>query len=220
MEMIFILMKIKLIFTKKVVHLASFCKWGFLELGSGHANAVSNSFPHPVIEGNARWVYSPRIGMGILCGTRWTYLPNCSFLMQVDSMWVFSLSSWPVWTALTGMTFVKKITSQFIQQLRCSGESYFKNELKSLNLKYISYSVKTFGGSFLLKKWLKITTNKSDFQFLTRITARVSVWLRWGYSSFRLGVYMQIFVSFRVFRTDSRYFLPMQISLNGLCGEW
>ena len=31
----FILMQIKLTFTKKVVHLASFWKWGFLELGSG-----------------------------------------------------------------------------------------------------------------------------------------------------------------------------------------
>ena len=31
----FILMQIKLIFTRRVVHLASFWKWGFLELGSG-----------------------------------------------------------------------------------------------------------------------------------------------------------------------------------------
>ena len=31
----FILMQIKLIFTRKVVHLASFWKWGFLEVGSG-----------------------------------------------------------------------------------------------------------------------------------------------------------------------------------------
>ena len=31
----FILMQIKLIFTRKVVHLASFWKWGFMELGSG-----------------------------------------------------------------------------------------------------------------------------------------------------------------------------------------
>ena len=31
----FILMQIKLIFTRKVVHLASFSKWGFLELRSG-----------------------------------------------------------------------------------------------------------------------------------------------------------------------------------------
>ena len=31
----FILMQIKLIFTRKVVHLALFWKWGFLELGSG-----------------------------------------------------------------------------------------------------------------------------------------------------------------------------------------
>ena len=35
MEVIFILMQVKLIFTRKVVHLASFWKWGFLELGSG-----------------------------------------------------------------------------------------------------------------------------------------------------------------------------------------
>ena len=35
MEMIFILMQVKLIFTRKVVHLASFWKWGFLEHGSG-----------------------------------------------------------------------------------------------------------------------------------------------------------------------------------------
>ena len=31
----FILMQIKLVFTRKVVHLASFWKWGFLELASG-----------------------------------------------------------------------------------------------------------------------------------------------------------------------------------------
>ena len=31
----FILLQIKLIFARKVVHLASFWKWGFLELGSG-----------------------------------------------------------------------------------------------------------------------------------------------------------------------------------------
>ena len=31
----FILIQIKLIFTRKVVHLISFWKWGFLELGSG-----------------------------------------------------------------------------------------------------------------------------------------------------------------------------------------
>ena len=30
----FILMQTKLIFTRKVVHLVSFWKWGFLELGS------------------------------------------------------------------------------------------------------------------------------------------------------------------------------------------
>ena len=35
METIFILKQIKLIFTRKVAHLASFWKWGFLELGSG-----------------------------------------------------------------------------------------------------------------------------------------------------------------------------------------
>ena len=35
MEVIFILKQIKLIFTRKVVHLASFWKWRFLELGSG-----------------------------------------------------------------------------------------------------------------------------------------------------------------------------------------
>ena len=37
----FILMQIKLIFTRKVVHLASFGKWGFLELGSGLFHDVS-----------------------------------------------------------------------------------------------------------------------------------------------------------------------------------
>ena len=31
----FVLMQIKLIFTRKLVHLASFWKWGFLELGRG-----------------------------------------------------------------------------------------------------------------------------------------------------------------------------------------
>ena len=35
MEIIFILVQVKLIFTRKVVHQASFWKWGFLELGSG-----------------------------------------------------------------------------------------------------------------------------------------------------------------------------------------
>ena len=34
-EMIFNLMQIKLFFTWKVVHLVSFCQWGFLELGIG-----------------------------------------------------------------------------------------------------------------------------------------------------------------------------------------
>ena len=34
-EMIFILMQVKLIYTRKVVHLASFWKWGFLELVGG-----------------------------------------------------------------------------------------------------------------------------------------------------------------------------------------
>ena len=36
----FILMQIKLISTRKVVHLASFWKWGFLERGSGLFNVV------------------------------------------------------------------------------------------------------------------------------------------------------------------------------------
>ena len=36
----FILMQIKLISTRKVVYLASFWKWGFLELGSGQFNVV------------------------------------------------------------------------------------------------------------------------------------------------------------------------------------
>ena len=36
----FILMQIKLIFTRKVVHLASFWKWGFLELGSDLLQSV------------------------------------------------------------------------------------------------------------------------------------------------------------------------------------
>ena len=40
----FILMQIKLIFTRKVVHLASFWKWGFLELGSGLLKWKSYSF--------------------------------------------------------------------------------------------------------------------------------------------------------------------------------
>ena len=40
----FILMQIKLIFTKKVVHLASFWKWGFLELGSGLFSSCLNSW--------------------------------------------------------------------------------------------------------------------------------------------------------------------------------
>ena len=37
----FILMQVKLIFTRKVVHLASFWKWGFLELGSALFDEVS-----------------------------------------------------------------------------------------------------------------------------------------------------------------------------------
>ena len=40
----FILMQIKLIFTRKVAHLASFWKWGFLELGSGLLKWKSYSF--------------------------------------------------------------------------------------------------------------------------------------------------------------------------------
>ena len=35
----FILMQIKLVFTRTVVHLVSFWKWGFLELGSGLSNS-------------------------------------------------------------------------------------------------------------------------------------------------------------------------------------
>ena len=38
----FILMQIKLIFTRKVVHLDSFWKWGFLELGSGLLEDVAS----------------------------------------------------------------------------------------------------------------------------------------------------------------------------------
>ena len=41
----FILMQIKLIFTRKFVHLASFWKWGFLELGSG----LFTNFTLPII---------------------------------------------------------------------------------------------------------------------------------------------------------------------------
>ena len=48
----FILMQIKLIFTRKVVHLASFRKWGFLELESGLFHrfcrqAFFSFYPHP-----------------------------------------------------------------------------------------------------------------------------------------------------------------------------
>ena len=110
-------------------------------------------------------------------------------------MWVISQSNWPVWTALTGMTFVKKITSQFIQQLRCSGESYFKSELKSLNLKYISYSVKTFGGSFRLKKlfennnkqkWLSgFDSNNGESLSMTKLGILI-VSLTDVYANFRL----------------------------------
>ena len=42
----FILMQKNLIFTRKVVHLASFWKWGFLELGSGLLNPQR---PAPVL---------------------------------------------------------------------------------------------------------------------------------------------------------------------------
>ena len=41
----FILMQIKLIFTRKFVHLASFWKWGFLELGSGLFNPLNPLSP-------------------------------------------------------------------------------------------------------------------------------------------------------------------------------
>ena len=48
----FNLMQIKLIFTRKVVHLASFWKWGFLELGSGLFHRLCRQaffpfYPHP-----------------------------------------------------------------------------------------------------------------------------------------------------------------------------
>ena len=45
----FILMHIKLIFTRKVVHLASFWKWGLLELGSG---LLTSNVPQKVITWN------------------------------------------------------------------------------------------------------------------------------------------------------------------------
>ena len=163
-------MQIKLIFTRKVVHLASFWKWGFLELGSGLLG--SWLVMQLVIHSHTRLLRETR-KLSVL-SFHWDGYPvqyslnvltKLFFSIQVDWMWVISQSSWPVWTALTGMTFVKKITSQFIQQLRCSGESYFKNKLKSLNLKYISYSVRTFGGSFRLKQWLKITTNRFFCKF-------------------------------------------------------
>ena len=43
----FILMQIKLIFTRKVEHLASFWKWGFLELGSGLLRFLGIWLPTP-----------------------------------------------------------------------------------------------------------------------------------------------------------------------------
>ena len=109
-------------------------------------------------------------------------------------MWVISQSNWPVWTALTGMTFVKKITSQFIQQLRCSGESYFKNELKSLNPKYSSYSVKTLVAVFGWKmiennnkqKWLSgFDSNNGESLSMTKVGMLI-VSLRGVYANFRL----------------------------------
>ena len=39
----FILTQIKLVFTRKVVHLASFWRWGFLELGSGLLELRTNN---------------------------------------------------------------------------------------------------------------------------------------------------------------------------------
>ena len=50
MEIIFILMQIKLIFTWKVAHLASFWKFGFLELGSGLLSILLHFCFHEVLE--------------------------------------------------------------------------------------------------------------------------------------------------------------------------
>ena len=60
----FILMQIKHIFTRKVVHLASFWNWGFLELGSGLLIFVIMSF-------NVVIVFASAV---VLC----LYLTTCS----------------------------------------------------------------------------------------------------------------------------------------------
>ena len=62
----FILMQIKLIFTKKVVHLASFWNWGFLELGSGL------SF--------CQWTLAISLYVGISCCSRESFCIETSIL--------------------------------------------------------------------------------------------------------------------------------------------
>ena len=62
----FILMQIKLIFTRKVVHLASFWKWGFLELGSGL------SF--------CQWTLAISLYVGIWCCSRESFCTETSIL--------------------------------------------------------------------------------------------------------------------------------------------
>ena len=57
----FILMQIKLVFTRKVVHLASFSKWGFLELGSGLFRHCKESERLPACE-RGRESYKKRMG--------------------------------------------------------------------------------------------------------------------------------------------------------------
>ena len=55
----FIHMQVKLIFTRKVVHLASFWKWGFLELGSGllvlNILAATSKLSDPSSIGESNW---------------------------------------------------------------------------------------------------------------------------------------------------------------------
>ena len=55
----FILMQIKLIFTRKVVHLASFWKWGFLELGSSLLRSRGNSWHHSNLSNLKRTATGP-----------------------------------------------------------------------------------------------------------------------------------------------------------------
>ena len=73
---IFMLMQIKLIFTRKIVHLASFWKWGFLELGSSlfsslsicdEFNCIFWALKTVTFEISTVWIFSLRINSYNAC---------------------------------------------------------------------------------------------------------------------------------------------------------